>query len=369
MFSPENQAALLELNHAILVELDGERRIRGINARGGDLLGATVGEIRGRDWLEFFDGIPERETASLLLTSTLASSCPCEREFDVLDCGGGRRRIHWRCIAIRSVEGRPAGWLCAGVDLTEHALREQDAHMTQERLTRVARLATMGEMAAGMAHEINQPLTAITSYARAAERYLDRGTPDLAELRDVLREINAEGLRAGGIIHRLRQMVRAETPEECQRLDLNQVLTEIRSLLHADARAHGVQLRLELEPGLPAVLAHGVQLQQVVLNLARNAFEALLDITAHARQVCITSSRAPDRAVEVCVTDNGPGIAPQIADRLFDPFVTTKGTGTGLGLAIIRTIVRAHGGTIEVRPAEPSGTIFRVRLPAHEDTA
>ena len=231
---------------------------------------------------------------------------------------------------------------------------------------RVAHLATMGELVSGIAHEINQPLTAITTYARACERYLQTDNPDLAELREALREIGAECLRAGGIVHKLRRMVRTEPGEAEPHLDVNLVIEEIRTLLAADARVPGVELRIEFAPGLPRVQAPGVQLQQVVLNLARNAFEALAEQRAGARHVRIETSRAAG-GIEIRVTDDGPGISPDIADRLFDPFATTKNSGTGLGLAISRTIVQAHGGTIAVRAAEPCGCIFSVRLPGQEE--
>jgi len=240
-------------------------------------------------------------------------------------------------------------------------------HRIRDRLMHVARLATMGELVSGIAHEINQPLTAITTYARACERYLAMENPDLEELREAVREIGAEGLRAGNIVHKLRQMVRTESSGDSQRLDVNLLIEEIRLLLNADARVHGVELSIELAPRLPTVQAHGVQLQQVVLNLARNAFEALAENAPGARHVDIKSG-CVDRGVEILVTDDGPGISPAIADRLFDPFASTKGTGTGLGLAMSRTIVKAHGGTIDVRAVEPRGSTFSVRLPGSEES-
>lgn len=362
MFSRETQAALLELNQSILLELDRERRIREINAHGSDVLGAPAEKIRGRDWLELFDAESERDRAFRLLTSALATGGSRDRELDVVDFAGNRRRIHWRCLARRRPDGSPDGWLCTGLDVTDRAQREQHAHLAQDRLTRVARLATLGEMAAGIAHEINQPLTAITTYARACERYLENGQPDYDDLREALREIGAEGLRAGGIVHKLRQMVRTDSPEQRERLDVNRMIEDIRSLLESDARLHGVDLRFRLTPGLPPVMGQAVQLQQVVLNLARNAFEALAEEPSSRRQVTIGSAGTSE-GVEISVTDNGPGIAPQIADRLFDPFATTKGNGTGLGLPISRTIVSSHGGTITVGAAEPRGCVFSVRLP------
>jgi two-component system sensor kinase FixL len=239
--------------------------------------------------------------------------------------------------------------------------------VAQDRLTRVARLATLGEMATGMAHEINQPLTAISTYARVCERYLEMGSSDLCELREALREISKESLRAGDIIRRLRQLARSDLPDVRNTIDVSAMIAELRALLTADARLHGVELTLVLARDLPRVVADPAQLQQVVLNLARNGFEALQDLSPGSRRVDIVTARAPDGAVEIRVSDNGPGISPQIADRLFDHFASTKGAGTGLGLAMCRTIVNSHGGSIGARKNPPRGAAFTVRLPALEE--
>jgi two-component system sensor kinase FixL len=360
--------AYLELNDAILLMLDSERRVVEINARGSDILGAPSVDLHGRDWLQFIHGDAERERARVLLQSALGGTGSREREFDARGASGERLRIYWRCIARRAADGSPAGWLCSGVDVTEQARRAEDAHLAQERLTRVARFATMGEMAAGVAHELNQPLTAITTYARASERYLEQPEPDLAEVREAVREINAEGLRAGEIIRRLRQMVRTDAPDEHAAEDVNALLNEIHSLLTADARVNDARLRLALTKNLPRVMGNAVQLQQLVLNLTRNAFEALAARPPGAREVEIATEQTADGQVELRVSDNGPGIDPSIAEQMYEPFCTTKGSGTGLGLAISRTIVQSHGGTIGNRPANPHGACFVVRLPVAEET-
>jgi two-component system sensor kinase FixL len=355
--------AFLELHDSILLELDAERDVREINARGSQLLGAPAQEIVGRDWLDFICGDAERGRARQLLAEALASGASREREFDCRDAAGAPRRIHWRCIALRDADGAPAGWLCSGADVTEWHLREQQAHLAQDRLTRVARLATMGEMAAGVAHELNQPLTAITTYARACERYLAMDQPDLDEVKEAVREIHAEGQRAGEIIRRLRQMVRVDAPDERAPVDVNAALAELRSLLQSDARVHDAQLSTRLAPGLPPVEANAVHVQQVVLNLVRNALEAVQEKPPGSRQVELSTARTTDGEVEIRVADNGPGIDPQIADRLFDPFSTTKSAGTGLGLAISRTIVQSHGGRIVTR-AGTQGSDFYLHQPA-----
>jgi len=359
--------AYLELNDAILLMLDSERRVVEINARGSDILGAPSIDLHGRDWLQFIHSDAERERGRRLLLSAQTGTGSREREFDSRGASGEPLRIYWRCIARRAADGSAAGWLCSGVDVTEQARRAEEAHLAQERLTRVARMATMGEMAAGVAHEINQPLTAITTYARASARYLEQPEPDLTEVREAVREINAEGLRAGEIIRRLRQMVRTDAPDEHATEDVSVLLNEIQSLLTADARIHDARLRLALTENLPRVEGNAVQLQQVVLNLVRNALEALAANPPGSREVEI-ATQAGDGQVEIRVSDNGPGIDPSIADRLFEPFCTTKGSGTGLGLAISRTIVQSHGGTIGTRPMNPHGACFFVRLPVAEET-
>ena len=315
-------------------------------------------EILGRDWLDFIRGDNERERARMMLASALASGHSREREFDALDMTGEPRRVYWRCVARRAADGSTAGWLCSGVDVTDRALREANARVAQDRLTRVARLATVGELTAGVAHEINQPLTAITTYARACARYLDMPQPDFDELKEAVREIGAEGMRAGEIIRRLRRMARTDGGEERTLLDVNALIEELRSLLLADARMYDVHLVFRLGGNLPAVLANGTQLQQVVLNLVRNAFEALAEIPAGSRIVEITTTRTTDGALEISIADNGPGVADSVADKLFEQFTTTKETGTGLGLAISRTVVQAHRGRIGTRKAQPRGAVF-----------
>jgi two-component system sensor kinase FixL len=239
--------------------------------------------------------------------------------------------------------------------------------VAQDRLMRVARLATMGEMATCVAHELNQPLTAITTYARACERYLAMPQPDLEEARAALREISTEGLRAGEVIRRLRQMVRSDEPEVLAAVDVNDIVEDLRTLLAADARAHGAELCICLTAGLPRISANPVQLQHVLINLARNAFEAVRDSHNVQRRVEIATAFHLGDEVEICVSDNGPGVAAEIRDRLFDPFASTKGSGTGLGLAVSRTIVKSHGGTIGTRRDVARGATFYMRFPVLED--
>jgi two-component system sensor kinase FixL len=262
-------------------------------------------------------------------------------------------------------------------EATEVLRRERDranaslevAALAQERLTRVARLASLGEMASGLAHELNQPLTAITTYARACERFLAMPQPDFVELGEAVREIGAEGLRAGKIIERLRRLVRNEEPEALVPLSINTVIEEVRALLEVDARVHSARIDITLGRDLPVIEGNATQLQQLVANLSRNAFEALADSPAGTREVHLTTSRRDDGDVEISISDNGPGFPAEIQGRLFHPFATTKKSGTGLGLAISKTIALNHRGAIGTRAVAPHGACVFVKLPAREARA
>lgn len=226
----------------------------------------------------------------------------------------------------------------------------------------VSRLATIGEMAAGIAHELNQPLTAIINYARACELLLrknDAARPDIAE---AMREVGAEAHRAAEIIRRLRSLVGNE-PAELTATDLNGVITELTDLMQTDARVHDVQLRFEFEGALPSVAVDRARIQHVLLNLLRNALEALDDPIASPREIVVRTAVSDDGDVEFSVTDTGPGVPQHVVDRLFTPFLTTKSNGTGLGLVSSQTIVRAHQGTLGYRPNLPHGASFFVRIP------
>ena len=366
MYSRETQA-LMEAAVDAIVVIDHRGVMTDVNASTCRMLGYTTEELLGKN------------VGMLMPEADRSAHDEYMRRY--LDTGTARiigigrqvtaRRKDGTVFPARLTVGRvpdsvPPRFVGFLRDVTEENEREQNLHLAQDRLTRVARLATLGEMTAGIAHELNQPLTAITTYARACERYLEMGQPDMDEIREALREINAEGLRAGEVIRRLRRMSRADTADEHTTIEMNALFDELRSLMSSDARAHEARLAIDIEPDLPPVTGNAVQLQQVLLNLLRNALEALLECPAGSREVMVSAARTLQGEVELRVTDNGPGIEAGIRDSLFDPFSTTKPSGTGLGLAISRTIVQGHRGTIEARPAPSRGTTFVVRLPAME---
>jgi len=240
--------------------------------------------------------------------------------------------------------------------VAQEAVRE-----ARERLTHVARLSTMGEMATGLAHEINQPLTAISVYAQAAGRVVGQPQPDLEEVAGALRQISAQALRAAEVIKRLRALVRKRQVHE-ELLDLNAVVRELVVLAESDARVNGVRLSLGLADSLPHVLGDAIQLQQVMLNLVRNAIEAVC--AGDGERTVRMHTALCEAGVELGVSDAGPGLDPAIRGRLFEPFATTKPEGTGLGLAISRSIIESHGGQLAWRENQPRGSCFYFRLPA-----
>ena len=239
----------------------------------------------------------------------------------------------------------------------------EDLLRLQYRLLHVSRLAAVGEMSNGIAHELNQPLCAVANYAQACHRLLELPNPDMEEIRDSLNEIATQAMRAGDVIQRLRSLTR---PRDAQQevLDINALLAELTDLIHSDTRQHRVHY--EFEPGspLPPVRVNRAQIQQLALNLIRNAVEAQLEICGHSRAVTLLTQSSANGAVQISVIDRGPGVPPAIVPHLFQPFSTSKPNGTGLGLAISRTIARAHSGTLSYQPNTPTGARFTLTLPA-----
>ncbi len=271
-------------------------------------------------------------------------------------------------LAIGRIGGRePPSFVGFLHDLSERRAQEEQRRAAQEavreareRLTHVARLSTMGEMTNGLAHEINQPLTAITVYAQAAEHFATQAAPDIEEVVGALQQISAQALRAGEIIKRLRALVRNRRVHE-ELLDLNAVVRELAVLAESDARVHDVRLVISLASGLPQVLGDAIQLQQVMLNLVRNAIEAV-QADGSERLVELRTARC-EEGVEMSVSDRGPGLDPAIRGRLFEAFATTKPEGTGLGLAISRSIIDSHRGRLAWREHPPRGSCFYFQLP------
>jgi PAS domain S-box-containing protein len=244
-------------------------------------------------------------------------------------------------------------------------LREKEEEM-RERITHLTRVSTMGEMASSIAHEVNQPLTAIATYAQACRRLMEGGAAQPPRVMEVLQHISEEALRAGNIIHRLKDMVRRQDSRwtEC---DLNALIRDLDQLASVDARLHDVVLSFHLASELPSVLADGVQIQQVVLNLIRNGIDAVEEGGGGGGEVVVRTERVGPKAVGVSVEDNGSGLSPDQEKKLFQPFFTTKAGGMGMGLSISKSIATAHRGRISFSRNPSSGMTFHLTLPTFDE--
>jgi two-component system, LuxR family, sensor kinase FixL len=247
-------------------------------------------------------------------------------------------------------------------DLTERQQTEARLQELQAELVHVSRLTAMGEMASALAHELNQPLSAIANYMKGSQRLLAVSTDERApQVRDAMGKAADQAQRAGQIIRRLRDFVaRGESERRVE--DMRKLIEEASALALVGAKDRGVRVRFDLVPRADFVLADKVQIQQVLLNLIRNAIEAMEG--CERRDLTITTATLPGNMIEISVADTGAGIAPEVAAQLFQPFVTSKPQGMGVGLSISRTIVEAHGGTIAPRPNPGGGTVFSFTLPA-----
>ncbi|MES9961163.1 MAG: PhnD/SsuA/transferrin family substrate-binding protein [Sedimenticola sp.] len=253
-------------------------------------------------------------------------------------------------------------------DISERKQAEEEARQHQMDLAHVARLSTMGEMASGIAHEINQPLTAIATNAHACIRMLEAGGAQNERIADVVEKIGSQAERAGEIIRQLRQFVRKEQPQ-LSAVNLNELIDEVVTLLKPEARRADVRIELDLEQEISTVLAQHIQIDQVILNLARNAIEAMEDMTEGDRVLTITTRQGGKNAVIVTVADTGPGLSEEVREQVFNPFVTTKPSGMGLGLSISQGIIDAHKGRLYVDSNPGEGAVFRFMLPVTEEKA
>lgn len=248
-------------------------------------------------------------------------------------------------------------------DISERKQAESDAQEMRERLAHVSRAGVLGEMASGLAHELNQPLTAIASYARATLRMVRSDNPavkDEVQLEETLEKIAAQAERAGEIIRRLRSLIKRGEPQHKQ-TNVKQLIDDLLKIAELDLHDCGFQLDLNLAPDLPLISVDTVQIQQVLLNLIRNAMEAMREVKVG--ETIKISARLKGQLLEISVSDQGPGIADGNAEKLFEPFFTTKREGLGMGLALCRTIMQSHGGDLTGQNNRYGGARFTMTLP------
>lgn len=275
---------------------------------------------------------------------------------------GGSFHVEYSSTPIKDEAGRTLGSVVVFRDITEAKRAEEDARQHQIEMIRVARLSTLGEMASGIAHEINQPLTAISTHAQAAIRMLESNQPDTGVCLDVMDRIVSQADRAGEIIRQLRRLTQKE-PLERAVVNINTLVSSVVVLLRPELRRANVKLYLDLDQNLADISVQPIQIEQVILNLARNAIEAMLEVEDKERYLKLITQLNSKRQIQVTVQDTGSGVKPELKDHLFDPFVTSKPDGMGLGLSISAGIIAAHDGKLTAHFPEEGGALFSFYLP------
>ncbi len=287
-----------------------------------------------------------------------ASTAPYETVFQRAD--GARFPVVIYDAPLLDADGRQAGWMSSIIDVTEQKQAEERERQREERLQTAARLTTMGEMASSLAHELNQPLGAITSYLAGSINLLEKGEAPKEEVAAALAKASAQAQRAGQVIRRVHEFVRKQEPKRVP-VEVSALLEDCRALVDLQARRSGARVSVEVEPGLPPVHGDPVLLQQVILNLTRNGLDAMAATPPDGRRLEIAAARH-GAWVRISVRDHGTGIDEAVAEQVFAPFFTTKSEGMGMGLSICRSIVELHGGRIGFRRVD-GGTEFHLQLP------
>jgi len=343
---------------------DEQLRLVDVNRQACQSLGYTRDELIGMHPREFDASLDDAAIARLAERARAGEKMTFETRHRRKD--GTLFPVEIRTGTFR--QGDKLFFLSLARDISERKLAEQTLRekenaleMARTELARVSRLTTLGELTASIAHEVNQPVGAMVTNAAACVRWLAAKPPDMAEAKAALANIVADGKRAGEVITRIRALTRRQAPR-MELLDVNRKVREVLALAEHELKTHGIVLRTELAPVLPGVAGDRVQLQQVLLNLIVNAIEAMSGVHDRARELTIVTA-AQEPGVVVEVRDSGPGLDAKEAERVFEPFYSTKAQGIGIGLSISRSIVEAHGGRLWAGSNQPRGAVFRFLLP------
>jgi PAS domain S-box-containing protein len=358
---------VIDIDPNFIFAKDREGRFTLANKAVADAYGTTVDNLIGRTDADFNPNQHEVESfrqMDLEVIDTLQ-----ERFIPEERITNGNGRVRWLQTVKRPIiesDGLAKQVLGASTDITERKKTELELREQRAELAHVARISTMGELAASLAHELNQPLTAILSNAQAALRFLSSKPSDIEEVREILQDIVKDNSRASEVIRRMRALVRKEEIEFAS-LDLAGLIRDVVVLLHSDVILQNVKISLSLDENLTTVLGDRVQLQQVVLNLLLNAFDAMKDCSALEREVKVRAEPYGANLLKVAVSDRGMGLSLDKLDKIFEPFYTTKGEGLGMGLSICRSIIEAHGGRLWAENNAGAGATFYFTLPVEKD--
>jgi len=364
--SEERYRSLARLSPVGMFHADASGQCLYVNDRWCELSGLNQQEALGEGWARSVH--PEdRERVLNHWNQATREQTAMQIEFRLQQPSG---RIHWvvgQCVPKKEGSGEVTGYIGAVTDISKRHQAEEQARQHQAELAHVLRLGTMGEMASELAHELSQPLTAIANYANGCTiRLHQQGVDDSSEIIQAVSQISALSVRAGQIISHLRNFLRKG---ECRQEEvrLNDLVREAASFFEAEARQKQITLRLELAPDLPVLSIDPIQIEQVILNLVRNGFDAMgLDDSPAPRQLAIRTEFSEHSKVMVSIQDCGKGIMPGSLDEIFNPFFTTKPDGMGMGLSISRSIIEAHGGRLWAHSNAEGGATFCFTVPARK---
>jgi PAS domain S-box-containing protein len=357
----ESERQLRILTEAIPQQIwraDCSGRIEYCNQHLRDYVGARGSSIAGDPFFKILH-TEDEELFRQGWESALVAGVPFEVKVRVRGADGSFRWYLVRSIPQRSEDGTIARWYGIHIDIEEQHRAQQNLVLAQDNLSRLSRTLSMAEMAASIAHELNQPLTAVVTHAYACREWLGSHPANLEKASATADKIVQESTRASAVVKRVRALFRKEDTER-QFIDVNGLVQELSRLLRDEAIRRGVAIRVTLDHNLPGIEADPVQIQQVLLNLAANSMDAMVMVASP--ELTIRSERYGTDEIVISIDDNGPGIAPDVASRIFEPFFSTKEQGTGMGLAICRSIVEAHDGRIWAENLNPVGVRFRFTL-------
>ena len=345
-----------------ILTADLQYHILSANHAACDLMGYKESELSNRNCLEFIhsdDIAIVRQNHSDILNrhkNSFVENVRFVRKDEHI------KQVVLHCGSVMGTDNKPEKFVAQLVDITSQVNAEREAQEIRERFAHVDRISTMGEMASGIAHEINQPLTAISSYVQAGLRRLDSDPDNLDKLKELLLKVDEQSQRAATIVRRIRSLIRShEREREC--VGVRDVITESVHLASVDSSSRSLELDIDPLSANHEIIVDRVQIQQVILNLLRNAIDAIQETNRHDSRIVIGSNLSPhEHFVEIWVRDFADGVPLSIRENIFESFITSKKTGTGLGLSISRTIVEAHGGNIWAEHLNP-GTKFVFSLP------